>query len=397
VPAPVDSELRFLVVDDSPSVRHILRNYLRAFGYTQVLEAPDGLKAYELIKNRHIDFVICDWVMPGMSGLDLLRRLRARPETRGLPFIMITGEKNEAAVAEACEAQVDAYLVKPFTAQALQEKIEGLLAARRRPSPIDQALEEGERLVAQGRAQDALERYRQALSLNPRSPRTLYAMGLAHEALDQTEQALECYRQAVELSPRFVKAHDRAAALLTRLGRPDEAETHLRQAIRTSPRQARRHLALGRALLAQGKRKEAAAVLEGALRRAGDDAELAREVGELFLAAGLYDQAAQAFQGSLDIDPRVVHVYNRLGIVYRRQGKPEQAIEAYQRALAIAPQDENLHFNLAVAHLEAGHKDQALRMVERALELNPDFAEAKALQAHLRRESHPAPREQAKA
>ena len=390
--APADNELRFLVVDDSPSVRHILRNYLRSFGYSQVLEAPDGLKAYELIQNRQIDFVICDWIMPGLSGLDLLRRLRARPQTRELPFIMITGEKNEAAVAEACEAQVDAYLIKPFTAQALQEKIERLLSARRRPSPIDQALEEGQRLVAQGRAGEALERYRRALSLNPNSPRTLYAMGLAHEALGDKEEALACYRRAVDLSPHFVKAHDRAAELLLSMGRAAEAEDHLRQAIRTSPRQARRHLSLGRALMTQGRQDEAALVLEQALRHAGDDAELAREVGELFLAAGMNQQAAQAFQGSLDIDPRVVHVYNRLGIAHRRQGKPRQAIEAYRRALAIAPQDENLHFNLAVAHLEAGQKTLARRAVARALELNPEFPEAKALLAHLQRGGRPASR-----
>jgi two-component system chemotaxis response regulator CheY len=126
--------VRILVVDDMPAVRLIIRNMLEEAGFTQVIEAEDGEAAWKLIRNsvsappeHQIHVVICDWNMPGMTGIDLLRAVRGSAHTRELPFLMITGEGNPALHEEAAAAGVTDFVVKPFSSAQLSEQVSRLL------------------------------------------------------------------------------------------------------------------------------------------------------------------------------------------------------------------------------------------------------------------------------
>lgn len=376
-------DMCFLVVDDRYNMRHMVRGYLRSFGYSNVLEATDGMKALEWLKTGKVDFVICDWMMPYLTGLDLLKKVRADPKMENLPFLMITGEVNEDAVAEAVEEVVDDYLIKPFTASNLREKIEAILNGRMQPSVIDKALAKSEELMAAGQVDTAALILAKALEANPKSPRTLHALGLAHEAKDDLQAAMDCYNRALELSRRFVKAHDSLARVMRKKGQHKFAERHLRQAAKLSPRKAARQVELGRVLLEQGRTQEGLAAMDQARRTGGGDAEVARQVGEALLGAGLNQQAAQAFENALSLDPKMAHVYNRLGIAYRRQGLLDKAIDQYKLALDVSANDENLLYNYAVACWEAGRKTSSRNALQKALAIRPDFKEAKSLLDHL--------------
>lgn len=120
--------MRFLVVDDSATMRRIVVNSLQRVGFTDVVEASDGADALE--KMDSIDFVITDWNMPKLSGAELTRAVRAREETRRLPVLMVTARSVRDDILTAMEAGVDSYVVKPFTPQVLREKIDAVLAAR---------------------------------------------------------------------------------------------------------------------------------------------------------------------------------------------------------------------------------------------------------------------------
>lgn len=376
-------KLCFLVVDDRYNMRHLVCSYLRSFGFENTEEATNGVKALERLQKGGVDFIICDWMMPYLSGLDLLRKVRTDPTLQDIPFLMITGEVNEDAVAEAVEEVVDDYLIKPFTAERLRDKVATILNGRMQPSLIDKALAGADELMEAGRPDAAASVLRKALEAYPGSPRALHALGRAVEAGGDLESALSCYQQALDLSERFVKAHDAVARVMSKLGRHQAAERHLRQAARISPRKASRQVELGKVLLEQGRTEEGLAAMDRARRGGGGDAELSRQMGEALLSAGLNRQAAQAFENALTIDPQMVHVYNRLGIAYRRQKLFDKAIEQYRKALEISPQDENLLFNFALANFEAGRKHGAKRALERALAIRPDFSEAKSLLARL--------------
>ena len=119
----VDKRMRILVVDDFQTMRRIIINLLRQLGFTNVVEAQDGQLALEKVKDDSIDLVISDWNMPNMTGLDFLKALRASEEYKDLPFIMVTAEGKKENVIAAVQAGVNNYIVKPFNAATLKQKL----------------------------------------------------------------------------------------------------------------------------------------------------------------------------------------------------------------------------------------------------------------------------------
>jgi two-component system, chemotaxis family, chemotaxis protein CheY len=116
--------MKILVVDDFSTMRRIVKNLLNDLGYSNIVEADDGNTALPLLKAGGIDFVVTDWNMPGMTGIDLLRAIRAEPSLKALPVLMVTAEAQREQILEAAQAGVNGYIIKPFTAQTLQEKLE---------------------------------------------------------------------------------------------------------------------------------------------------------------------------------------------------------------------------------------------------------------------------------
>jgi two-component system chemotaxis response regulator CheY len=126
--------MKCLVVDDSPTMRRIVVNALRTIGVTETCEAADGAEALAKFDGS-VELVVTDWNMPVMSGLDLLRALRARPEGARVPVLMITARSVREDILAAAEAGISAYLVKPFTPQILRQKIDELRASSEQRSP----------------------------------------------------------------------------------------------------------------------------------------------------------------------------------------------------------------------------------------------------------------------
>jgi two-component system chemotaxis response regulator CheY len=124
------TDIRFLVVDDFSTMRRIVKNFLNDLGYTNVAEADDGKTALPILKEGNVDFLVTDWNMPGMPGLELLKAVRADPQLAKLPVLLLTAEAKREQIVEAAQAGVNGYVVKPFTAQVLKEKIEKILASR---------------------------------------------------------------------------------------------------------------------------------------------------------------------------------------------------------------------------------------------------------------------------
>ncbi|MFV8571378.1 chemotaxis response regulator CheY [Marinobacter sp. SBS5] len=116
--------MKILIVDDFSTMRRIIKNLLRDLGFTNTDEADDGNTALPMLKNGHYDFLVTDWNMPGMSGFDLLKAVRADDSLKNLPVLMVTAEAKRDQIVAAAQAGVNGYVVKPFTAAVLKEKIE---------------------------------------------------------------------------------------------------------------------------------------------------------------------------------------------------------------------------------------------------------------------------------
>ncbi|WP_179478364.1 MULTISPECIES: chemotaxis response regulator CheY [unclassified Rhodanobacter] len=122
----MDKNMKILVVDDFSTMRRIVRNLLVELGFSNPLiqEADDGENALALMRTTAFDMVVTDWNMPNMTGIDLLRAIRAEPKWKGLPVLMVTAENNREQIIAAAQAGVNGYIVKPFTAITLREKLE---------------------------------------------------------------------------------------------------------------------------------------------------------------------------------------------------------------------------------------------------------------------------------
>jgi two-component system, chemotaxis family, chemotaxis protein CheY len=122
--ANLDKNIKILVVDDFSTMRRIIKNLLRDLGFVNADEADDGLTALPMLQAGSYDLLITDWNMPGMQGIDLLRAVRADPKLSAMPVMMVTAEQKKAQIIEAAQAGVNGYIVKPFTAATLKEKLE---------------------------------------------------------------------------------------------------------------------------------------------------------------------------------------------------------------------------------------------------------------------------------
>jgi two-component system, chemotaxis family, chemotaxis protein CheY len=121
-----DQNMTILTVDDFSTMRRIIRNILRQLGYNNIVEADDGLAAMKVLESQDVDFVISDWNMPNMSGLELLKAIRATDKLQKIPVLLVTAEALKDNVVEAVKAGVNGYIVKPFTAEVLKDKIDSI-------------------------------------------------------------------------------------------------------------------------------------------------------------------------------------------------------------------------------------------------------------------------------
>ncbi|MBO9491749.1 chemotaxis response regulator CheY [Endozoicomonas sp. G2_1] len=116
--------MRVLVVDDFSTMRRIVKNLLRDLGFTNIQEADDGSTALPMLQNGEFDFVVTDWNMPGMQGIDLLKAIRADAKLAHIPVLMVTAEAKKEQIVMAAQAGVNGYIVKPFTAATLKTKLD---------------------------------------------------------------------------------------------------------------------------------------------------------------------------------------------------------------------------------------------------------------------------------
>jgi two-component system chemotaxis response regulator CheY len=116
--------MKILIVDDFSTMRRIIKNLLRDLGFTNTLEADDGHTALPMLQNGDFEFVVTDWNMPIMEGIDLLKEIRKDPKLKHLPVLMVTAEAKREQIIEAAQAGVNGYIIKPFTAGTLKEKLD---------------------------------------------------------------------------------------------------------------------------------------------------------------------------------------------------------------------------------------------------------------------------------
>ncbi len=367
-----------LVADDVSNMRKTIKNMLRQVGVLNVVEADDGDTTLKLMKKYAAEqqrclFALLDWNMPRMPGIYAAREIRADAQFQDTPILMVTAEVDRDQIAQAGEIGVNGYIIKPFVAKALEEKILGILEMRANPPDHIRLLMAGEALAKMGQYEKALAVYKEVLKLQE-SARVFVHIGDLYELMSQPDKAVESYNLAAESNPQYLKAHVKAADLHVKLGDSDAALVSLGKASEISPKNSERHVSIGKIHLQKGDEVKAKEAFTHAVKH---DPRKTSEIAEELLNQGKPELAEAFFRKTLEKDSESIHLYNRLGIALRRQGKWQEAIKEYETAIKIDPRDEGIYFNMAKAYMEGKDYRAAHKFFTRVTHLNPSLQEAK--------------------
>lgn len=330
---PVDPEKNLLFVDADPVQRKAGAALLRDMGYSDVLTPGHGDQAWSIIKSQHVDFVFSAWrLLPEMSGLDLLKVIRADLSHAAIPFILIVEEITKSQVIEAGEAGVTDIILRPFTRETFKRKMTENLLAEDDPQTreVRRHLSQGVSLMKQRRYNEALAAFKKVLQVY-QNAEVYYNLGYIKTAQGKYEEAIQAFRRATQINNAYAQAYQKMGEVYALLGRQDEAQQCLEKA------------------------------------------------GEIYMDKNMHANAEQSFMQALAVNPRTINIYNSLGILYRRQAKYTEAMRMYQKAMRVNSRDENICYNLARVHLALRQFNEAGRILRRSLEINPAFQEAREL------------------
>lgn len=374
----IPKKMVFLVVDDLTNMRRTIRNMLRSLDLPNIIEAEDGDVALDKIKETKIDFVVCDWNMPRLSGMELLRKVRDDLGFRDLPFLMVTAEVDESQIVQAAETDVDGYIIKPFVAKTLEDKVASILERRSNPSQLEIHMKLGNVYKDSGMPNKALEEFQKALKLSPKSARVLHSLGQVYESTGSVEEAEKHYNDAVQRNPQYIRVHQALGELYVKTGDKDKALKSIEKAAQISPHNSDRQVILGKLYLEKGNSDKAKEAFKSAVDTNPKDAELMSDIGDIYLEHDQAEEAAEAFQESLTIN-KSVHVYNRLGIALRKKKRFKEALQEYRKALDVDPNDEAIYYNMGRAFLEDRQLDNAVKCFRKALAIDPNFDECRKI------------------
>lgn len=325
-------DIKILVVGPNFIFQKTVRQMLSNLGFQNTEEAREGTTAWKSINRINPDIVIAQWHMPEITGLALLKLIRANDDFTDIPVVLCTSEVTKADVVRAGEAGVNAILMEPVSMENLETKIRIILEFEMSPTTkqAKSFMSKGDLYLKQDRLDLALKEYNKVLDILE-SAEVYYNIGYIKTAKGEYDEALAAFRKATQINQMFAKAYKAMAEVYIKMGNKDMAEKFLQMA------------------------------------------------GDIFLEREMHENAESVFNEILKLNPDTINVYNSLGILYRRQNRLEDAIKLYEKAIKIDPNDENVHFNLGRAYLELNNASMAKKAFMKALMINPDFETAKGM------------------
>ena len=376
--APKD--MAFLIVDDIDNMRRSIKAMLRLIHFGKKFhEAADGREAWELLQDENIviDFIICDYYMPYMSGTELLGLVRSSKRLCHLPFLMITAETNMDIVAEAAEHDVDAYLTKPFVTATLEQKVMELLGQINDPSPFSQLLLQARTLEENGDLDGAIAVAKEAARLNERSSKPYREMGRLFGKKRDLEKARLCFEKAVEINRLDVVSYHALGQIYYHQGKMDMALENFNLAMEISPRHAGRAMNFAKLLIKKKMLPEAEKILRLVLKIKGSDLDFKEEVANIYNDCGLLGLAIKCYSEVLRADPERTYLNKKIGMAMYAAGDCNEAVKVLEKAAEKTYNDIELFLALGKIYFSMQRPVRADQWVSKVLRLDPGHKEAR--------------------
>lgn len=363
-------------MEDIVPARQTVINLLRVLGFTKFYEAGDGQEALDILHRvPDIGFIISDWKMPRMSGIKLLKQVRASSASRNIPFVLLTSMSEVQDVALATDLGVSGYLVKPVTIRSLKEKIVSIYEGRGMGMET-KVIPQVEKMLAEKRIEEA-EKFLAEILKRDHDVRPFVLYGYALVALAQKDfsRADEILAECIEMTPVFAKALYTRSKVLGALERFEDAEECVRRASEISPQNIDYFVQYGTLLLKQQKVEKARQRFAIALNTEPQNNQLKQDIWNTYLQQGFVEEVLRDF-GPYLYASLTVETLNNMALALRKKGFGKDAVRAYREALRKDPGNAKISYNLAMAELHLGHKKKAAQYLEAALKTDPSLEAA---------------------
>lgn len=374
--------IRILIVEDVASMRGVIMSMLRSLGYRDFGLAEDGRQAWDRLEKEKFDLIISDWQMPNMTGIELLHKLRERSEFEDLPFIMITGEIDEASVSLAVERDVDAYLIKPTVPKLLEEKIHMVMERKNNPSEYQKLLDTGRKRQKEADFREAIQSFNTAIGLRPDNALGHLCLGQAKEEIGMWNEAKSAYEKALSLNPKYLKALDSVSRIYTLLGEKEDLFRTLITLNDISPNNIDRQLKLAEFYFESGDKEKAKSCLFNALKLKPNDEKLIFKVAQSLFHNDFIDQADPLFEKLLRKNPESTDYLYYIGELFMRKRQFDKARSVYLKSLSLQ-ETEIIHLKLAQLYIHMGSKRLASHHLESAMLVNPQLEVAERMLKRL--------------
>lgn len=365
-----------LLVDDMPQIRDMVRGMLKANRYSSVHTAQGGNEALRIISSQPVDLVLTDWNMPGMSGIELLKKIKTDARLFRIPVLMISDEISAGKVLCAMEEGVDAFLVKPFSEEKLIKNIRKLLGLITKEDPIQEQVFQMKDLMLAADYREALALGNEILKRRTH-PRVALMMCECLYNVKDYDQAIDMIMDTEEGNRTSVQTN-MLGKIYMNIGKQTQGILYLEEAVKKNPLNNDRKIDAAKAHLSIGNIKHAERFIAAVMNSKPTDLNLV-DIGQLYLDRDDVETAGFYLDQTVDPIPETVTVFNNYAIALRRANRFEDSIRVYKKCLQIAPDSEVLQYNLAVLYHSMARYEEARKVLEKTLQLNSSNGVARNL------------------
>lgn len=363
-----EEKCTFLIVDDQDLVIQLIRGILRNNGYRKIHTGKSGKDALVMLKKFKIDFVITDWQMPNMNGIELLTKIRSDPKYHNLPVFMVTEEMSEDKVIYAVEEGVDGYQQKPFTEDRIMDAIKGIFRRRLNPDEMQHQIQKLSLLKIYERYDEAIG-YAQQLLKEKEHPTVLYILAECYFNVKDFENARKYIDRIIDIRVDS-KALDLLGKVCMKEEKYEEALQYFKQSSVKNPLNRNRKIELGNVYVKLGLANEATEVFEDIAKSNPTDLNLV-DMGRVYLNSGDITKAGKFLEEAIDPIPETIEVFNKYAVELRKIGQYEGAIQQYLKCLSIVPGNHVILYNLGRVYFEIGRHEEAIVALEESVKSEP--------------------------
>jgi Tfp pilus assembly protein PilF/FixJ family two-component response regulator len=372
----ISPDMRFLIVDETPTFREALSNILRKLGYRNISTLGEGHSALELMRNEQVGFIICEKKLPHVSGIEFLREIRETPEFSRVPFMLMSGDITKDDLLLAAEFGIDGFLKKPFAIKDVSARIFSCVQKCSDSSSLETRFEEARVHYAKGNYKKAIELYQAVQIFAPYSSRVRVALSRCHRGLNETAEAEKLLFEAIQINSMYVHAFHELGLVYLHQDKLDDALKQFEKAIQISPNNPIRYETISDIFIRRQRWEEAEDYLLRAVKLELVYPVLYAQLGKVLFAQKKSDKAAKFFERALAKEPENTSYLNSLGICMKDLGKFGEAVDYYNLALKLRPQDTKILFNKALCYMQMNELERATKTLHQILKVDPTYEKA---------------------